>query len=224
MMCAATLLENMPSTEPLSVALFDKNTKLGVKVLISGGGRCNVTTGITDKKTLLSKYIRGSDFLKPTLSSFPPQKVKARFENHGVPLKIEDDLRVFPVSDNGKDIVGIFEKLFLSQSNFLENYLGHGITSVQKNEKIFTLTLDDGTTQTADILVIATGGNAYAKTGSSGDGYEFARQLGHSITALGPSLNSFLSAQERPKKLSGLSLSSAKLETTLSSGEKKSVI
>ncbi|HMT01574.1 MAG TPA: NAD(P)/FAD-dependent oxidoreductase, partial [Candidatus Absconditabacterales bacterium] len=136
MMCAATLLENMPSTEPLSVALFDKNTKLGVKVLISGGGRCNVTTGITDKKILLTKYIRGSDFLKPSLSSFPPQKVKARFENHGVPLKIEEDLRVFPVSDDGKDIVGIFEKLF-SESNSLENYLGHGVISIKKNDKNF---------------------------------------------------------------------------------------
>ncbi len=222
MMCAATLLENMPSTEPLSVALFDKNTKLGVKVLISGGGRCNVTTGITDKKILLTKYIRWSDFLKPSLSSFPPQKVKARFENHGVPLKIEEDLRVFPVSDDGKDIVGIFEKLF-SESNSLENYLGHWVISIKKNDKNFILTLDDNTTQTVDILVIATGGNAYAKTGSSGDGYEFARQLGHSITPLGPSLNSFLSAQQRPKNLSGLSLPSAKLETSLFSGEKKSV-
>lgn len=99
-------------------------------MLISGGGRCNVTTGLYKKQDFLGKYIRGADFLKETLAQFGPKKVYQRFESHGVPLKIEKDLRVFPVSNDGKDVVGVFEKIFGQHG--VQVHFGEGVKSVEK--------------------------------------------------------------------------------------------
>lgn len=85
---------------------------MGAKVLISGGGRCNVTTGYYKKKDFGGKYIRGSEFLESCMAAFGPRKVYQWFEDHGVPLKLEKDMRVFPVSNKGRDVVAVFEKLF----------------------------------------------------------------------------------------------------------------
>jgi predicted flavoprotein YhiN len=98
-MAAATILENSDSLD-FQVHIFDKNKTPGNKVIISGGGRCNVTTGITDKKILLTKYTRGADFIKKAFGKFSPKKCREWFESHGVPLKCESDNRVFPVSDD----------------------------------------------------------------------------------------------------------------------------
>lgn len=81
-------------------------------MIISGGGRCNVTTGFFKIKELITKYPRGAAFLRPALEQFGPRAIRRWFESHGVPLKEEDDHRIFPVSDDGKDIVGVFERLF----------------------------------------------------------------------------------------------------------------
>jgi predicted flavoprotein YhiN len=122
-MAAASILENSKDTK---IDLFEKNNQLGVKVSISGGGRCNVTTGITDKNLLLSKYYRGSKFLAPSMAAFPPDKAFKWFEDHGVPLKVESDLRVFPRSDNGTDIVDMFVALF-KEPNENEDFVFAGI-------------------------------------------------------------------------------------------------
>ncbi|MDP3771556.1 MAG: aminoacetone oxidase family FAD-binding enzyme, partial [bacterium] len=94
------------------IFLMERNNGLGKKVIISGGGRCNVTTGIQDVRTLLTKYPRGAKFLSSAMYAFPPEAVYAWFESHGVPLKTEPDLRVFPQSDDGRDIVRALERLF----------------------------------------------------------------------------------------------------------------
>ena len=112
MMAAATLAESLRDSNNHRVTLFEKNKSLGAKVIISGGGRCNVTTGITDRKILLTKYPRGAKRLVPALNKFAPGMVVEWFEDHGVPLHCEQDLRVFPDSNNGADVVGVFEKIF----------------------------------------------------------------------------------------------------------------
>src|SRR5688572_11522208 len=109
LMAAAAIREQCPDHE---VLLIEKNNGLGKKVLISGGGRCNVTTGFRDVREVLTKYPRGGKFLNSAMRRFPPDAVYAWFEERGVPLKIEEDLRVFPQSDNGADVVGVFEALF----------------------------------------------------------------------------------------------------------------
>lgn len=205
LMAAATLIENNADAD---IHLFEKNKGLGAKVIISGGGRCNVTTGIRDKRTLLSKYTRGADFLKEALGQFSPKKVYEWFENHGVALKIEDDLRVFPKSNNGKDIVAVFEKLF---KNILTIHFHEAIISMQKkSENTCTLT-SNAQSYEFNYIVITTGGNAYRHTGSTGDGYTFAQSIGHTITPLGPSLNSFLCKEKWPQEISGISLINAEL-------------
>lgn len=107
-----------------------------------------MTTGITDKKELLTKYIRGADFLKPALGVFGPKKIVEWFEAHGVPLKTEDDQRVFPISDDGKDVVGAFEQLF-SQEN-VHVHLRSSVTDVKVMDSGFHLTVSEKI-QAADV-------------------------------------------------------------------------
>jgi predicted flavoprotein YhiN len=131
-------------------------------VIISGGGRCNVTTGIQDVRTVLTKYPRGGKFLSKAMYHFPPAEVYAWFEAHGVPLKNEEDNRVFPQSDNGRDIVGVFEKMFRSSN--VEVLLKHSVESVEKNGEEFRLNFKEGGSLDVDAVVLTTGGQAYRHT------------------------------------------------------------
>lgn len=206
MMCAAAIKESIPGME---VVVFEKNDHIGKKVLISGGGRCNVTTGLDDIRQVLSKYPRGGKFLNQAIRAFSPRMVYEWFEKHGVPLKVEKDGRVFPVSDNGQDVVGVFEKLFASTRTKM--VFNSAVKKIERSERKFSLTLKNGETYTADAVVFTTGGQAYRTTGSSGDGYVFAEALGHSVTAVAPSLNSFITKEKWPKRLSGVSFAKAVL-------------
>lgn len=217
MMTAATLLEKNVSAK---IYLFESNNLLGKKVSISGGGRCNVTTGITDRNTLLSKYTRGSKFLIPSFYEFPPEKVIDWFKDHNVPLKTEADLRVFPESDTGSDIIKTFEKLFKKKVFVL---LNEPIIKLSPTpEQRFSLETKNGLYD-FDIVIITSGGNAYRHTGSKGDGYNFAKSCNHTITQLGPSLNSFEVKEDWCKKLAGISLPNARLEYTTKDKQKISV-
>jgi predicted Rossmann fold flavoprotein len=218
MMAAATILEG--GTGNFEIHLFEKNKRLGVKVAISGGGRCNVTTGITEKNLLMSKYIRGREFLKPSFAAFPPEKVRQWFEDHDVPLKEEEDKRVFPKSDVGTDIIAAFEQIYAGRN--MHVHFMEGIKDIQKDVDGFSIKTANSDYK-FDTVVLASGANAYAHTGSTGDGYNFAKNFGHSITPLGPSLNSFEVKEIWCKEISGLSFPNAKFKTTLSTGEKISV-
>lgn len=208
LMAAATILETAPETE---LFLVERNDGLGKKVIISGGGRCNVTTGIQDIRTVLTKYPRGGKFLSKAMYHFPPADVYAWFESHGVPLKVEEDLRVFPQSDNGRDIVGVFEKMFRSSN--IEVLLKHSVESIVKDGEVFRLNFKEGGSLDVDAVVLTTGGQAYRHTGSTGDGYAFAMGLGHSITKLVASLNAFFTYETWAAEVSGLSFENAEFRT-----------
>lgn len=201
-----------------SVTIFDKNPGLGAKVIISGGGRCNVTTGYTDIEYVLGKYPRGGKFLKNAMYAFGPADTYAWFENHGVRLKVEKDMRVFPRSNNGKDIVGVFEQFFSTHK--VDVRCNTSIKSVLKADGGFVLTDIDGNTYKCDKLIITTGGVAYRQTGSTGDGYAFVESLGHSLTERGPSLNSFVIAEDFAKDLAGVSHTNVTMKATLKDGKK----
>jgi predicted Rossmann fold flavoprotein len=217
LMSAATLIEEKT---PAEIHLFEKNSSLGAKVIISGGGRCNVTTGITDKKVLFSKYTRGANFLKTAIGKFPPEKVYEWFESQGIPLKTEDDQRVFPISNKGRDVVGVFEKMFKKQT--VKVHFNEDVSKITPQER-GCLLKSNKREELFDYVILTTGGNAYQHTGSTGDGYSFAKSFGHSITKLGPSLNSFLCHENWPKNLSGISLLEATLNAKTDDGEKISV-
>lgn len=207
LMAAATALETNPEAE---IVLLERNDQLGKKVLISGGGRCNVTTGLEDVAEILKRYPRGGKFLNSAMRAFPPTAVRAWFEARGIPTKVEADGRVFPVSDNGHDVVGAFEKVF-RDAGHVQVRLKTGLKSVTRTADGFRLTLDDGSTLDANRLIITTGGQAFRQTGSTGDGYAFAEALGHHLTPLAPSLSSLQVREEWPKVLAGVSLPYAEL-------------
>lgn len=211
LMASASILENSPETE---VFLIDRNDGLGKKVIISGGGRCNVTTGLRDIREVLLRYPRGGKFLNSAMRRFPPEAVYAWFEEHGVPLKTEDDLRVFPQSNDGHDIVGAFERLF--DGSNVRVILNTHVVRVERNSEAFRLHFKDGRTLEADRLILTTGGQAFRHTGSTGDGYAFAESLGHKLTPLAASLNSFFTKETWPQEVSGLSFEKARLRTKLS--------
>lgn len=206
MMAAATIIEGSAGT--IEVILIEKNAVLGRKVSISGGGRCNVTTGIEDMRLLLTKYPRGSKFLTSAMHRFSPIMVREWFENHEIPLKKEKDLRIFPVSDVGTDIVDMFERLFRGR---VDVRLKQSVTGVRREENgIYHIDTTSGPIE-ADCVVLAMGGQAYRHTGSTGDGYAFAEKLGHSITKLAPSLNAFIVAEKFMAELAGVSFERVEL-------------
>ncbi|MGH2583279.1 MAG: aminoacetone oxidase family FAD-binding enzyme, partial [Dehalococcoidia bacterium] len=207
MMAAVSAVE---SRSEARVTLFERNPRLGAKVIISGGGRCNVTTGVTDVRELLTRYPRGARWLRHAMHSVPPAAVVAWFERHGVPLKVEPDLRVFPVSDNGRDVVGVFERVFVE----------HGV-DVRTRATVAAVEHDagggfrvqpaGGAAERFDAAVITTGGAAFRHTGSRGDGYRFASGLGHAVTPLYPSLNAYVVREEWAHALAGVTFPDALL-------------
>lgn len=208
LMSAAAAQETNPQA---TISLIERNPGLGKKVIISGGGRCNVTTGLFDMRDVLTRYPRGGKFLTSTMRRFPPEWMMQWFEAHGVPLKTEEDLRVFPRSDDGKDVVAVFEKLFRAPNSNVRTLLGQHATGIAKEGDLFVISCRNAEPITADRVILTTGGQAYRQTGSTGDGYAFAESLGHTITPLAPSLNSFFTKESWPKELSGLSITSARL-------------
>lgn len=178
------------------ISLFEKNDQLGTKVLLSGGGRCNVTTGISDLKKVLENYPRGAKFLRTAMYDYPPGKVISMFVENGVKMKTEEDMRVFPASNNGKTVVALLEDLL--NKNGVKILLKTVVVSIGKSEdgESFAIKTKAGGVFAADKVILTTGGSAYQQTGSSGDGYSFAKPFGHKITPLAPSLSSFVLKRE----------------------------
>jgi len=204
MMCAATICEENPKIE---VFLIEKNSALGKKVLLTGGGRCNLTTGLDDLKLVLKKYPRGSKFLQSAMYSFSPQAVYDWFENHGLLLKTEKDKRVFPKSNKSEDVVRVFTNIFGKHKVNL--VLNSEVKKIAKKADGFKITFKSGKELMVDKVVLTAGGSAYRQTGSTGDGYGIALSLGHSVSPLAPSLSSFITLEPYSHNLAGLSFNEA---------------
>jgi predicted Rossmann fold flavoprotein len=213
MMATATINEQNPNVE---VFLIERNNTLGKKVIISGGGRCNVTTGLQDIQLVLEKYPRGSKFLSSAMWNFPPSAVVDWFINQGVSLYCEEDMRIFPISNQGKDIVKVFEKLFLQTNTKL--LFTHNVQAVKKQADGFMIEFKDQPAIKVDKVILTLGGQAYRQTGSTGDGYALAESLGHQITALAPSLSSLICKETWPQAVAGVSFHRATLKIV---GQKK---
>ncbi|WP_243343058.1 aminoacetone oxidase family FAD-binding enzyme [Anaerococcus sp. AGMB09787] len=165
------------------VYLFDKNDKIGRKLLLTGNGRCNITSGkVYDD--FLDHIIRNKDFLYSSFSTFDNFAMIDFLNRNKIETLIEEDDKVFPKSMKASDIVNLFEELIRKkQVKFLANTK---VFSVNKDGR-FNLETSKGQME-FDILVIACGGLSYPKTGSSGDGYKFAKSFGHTLIEPLPSL------------------------------------
>jgi hypothetical protein len=206
LMAAVAAMETDPTAE---VHVFERNDALGKKVLISGGGRCNVTTGFTGLREVLSSYPRGGEFLEVAMRNFPPQAVRDWFESRGVPLKSEPDRRVFPKSDDGRDVVAVFERLFLDTG--VTVHFRAAVTGIEKVGDAFSVQARGLVGPLAfDRVILTTGGQAYRETGSIGDGYDFAAKFGHTIMPLAPSLSAMHVREPWVAGLAGLSVAKAR--------------
>ncbi len=198
-------------TGDADITVIERNVAPGRKILLTGGGRCNLTTGLSDVREILSRYPRGGRFLSSAMRRFPPAAVRDWFEGHGVPLKTEADNRVFPRSNDGHDVVGVFERLLVPPRARLMTGTSVSGVSRQSDGQFAILLSRRVHPLLVDRLIIATGGQAYRQTGSTGDGYAFASALGHTVTKLAPSLSGLTIAERWPAELSGLSFTRVRL-------------
>ena len=189
------------------VTLFEKNNRLGKKLGITGKGRCNVTNDCENSE-FLKNVISNPKFLYASISNFETSDTKAFFENAGVPLKTERGRRVFPVSDKAIDIVNAMKKELDQNDVSVKNEKVMEIFA--KNGKITGLKTSRGE-YSFDAVIIATGGVSYTGTGSDGDGFKFAKALGHEITPLVPSLVP-LETCEDVSEIMGVSLKNVTLK------------
>lgn len=201
-----------------SVVLLEKNQKIGRKIMITGKGRCNVTNNC-DMDTLIKNVAVNGRFLYSAFSLFSSQDTIDFFENAGVSLKTERGNRVFPVSDKASDIV---DALYSAVKKAGVNIINKTVCAIKKEENDFKVLCEDGTFYLSDAVVLATGGASYPLTGSTGDGYKFAKALGHTITPLKPSLVPVNVHEGFCTSLAGLSLKNVTLRV-FEAGKKKPI-
>lgn len=193
----------------LKVVLIERNERPGRKLMITGKGRCNLTNDCTLDE-FMDNVPWGGKFLYGSFSRFQPRQVMAFFEQLGVPVKVERGQRVFPQSDKASDIVDALNGFVRKSGCRLIH--ARVIDLVIEDGKVRGVKLEDGKTLESKAVIICTGGMSYPRTGSTGDGYEFARQAGHTIMPLRPSLVPIETVEEWPRDLQGLSLRNVTLE------------
>ncbi len=184
------------------VLLFEKNEKLGKKLRITGKGRCNVTNDC-DNNEFMKNVASNSKFLFAALSRFSTADTKDFFEERGVPLKTERGKRVFPQSDKAQDIVDALKNACVEAGVRILNKRVEGL--IIEKGKICAVKAD-GKRYGAKSVIVCTGGASYKGTGSTGDGYRFAKDAGHSIVDIKPSLVPLVARGKLCTRLQGLSL------------------
>lgn len=186
------------------VTLYEKNEKLGKKIFITGKGRCNITNA-ADMEELFDAVVTNSKFLYSSFYGYTNQNVIDFFEDAGVPVKIERGNRVFPISDHSSDVIRALEREMKKVG--VKVCLNTEVKSVEAEKGKFNkVVLKDTTTQAADACIVATGGLSYRSTGSTGDGFRFAENVGHKVTQCFPSLVPMETKEPWICELQGLSL------------------
>ncbi len=203
------------------VILIEKNKKLGEKLLITGGGRCNVTNAELDTRTLLAKFKEAEQFLFSAFSQWNVQETLDFFNTRGMETKIEAEKRVFPVSNKSQSVWDVLVE-YMKKSNvtILSNSPVSGF--VTEKDSIKSVTLTNGKEIHAKSFILATGGTSRPETGSTGDGFGWLRTIGHTVTEATAALVPVAVKDEWVKKLQGISLPTAKL-TAFQNGEKQEV-
>jgi len=201
------------------VTLLERNEKLGKKLYITGKGRCNVTNA-SDMEQYQRSIFRNPRFLYAAFARLDNTGLMALVEGLGVPLKVERGNRVFPVSDKSSDIIAALRR-GLEQAGVdirLNTRVGGLLT---EGDSCVGVVLEGGDRLYADAVILATGGLSYPTTGSTGDGYDMARAVGHSVTATLPALVAIDTVESWPGTLAGLTLKNVQLSAFLTGGKKE---
>lgn len=169
LMCAYALCNN----PKFNITIFDTNFKIGQKILITGGGRCNVTN-LCDPNQFLLNVCNNSKFLTSAINLFSPKDMVKLLSDHKVKTAIEQNNRVFPFSNKASSITNMFESVIETASN-ISLKLGTKVTNIAKVGNGFEVEYN-GTYKPFDVVIVATGGQSYPTTGSHGEGYKFAKK------------------------------------------------
>lgn len=187
-----------------SVTLYEKNDKLGKKLYITGKGRCNFTNKV-DVNTLIENVVNNSDFLYSAFYTMDSERLIDFFEKMGLKSKVERGNRVFPKSDKASDVTKALKKYL--KNNEVQVKYEKVDKIISENKQIKGIKTKDGNFYECSSLILAAGGNTYQSTGSTGEGYEMAKALGHTVNELYPSLVPLnLYEKYETEKLEGLSL------------------
>ena len=185
-----------------NVLLLEKNDRLGKKLLITGKGRCNVTNDCTAQE-VLQNTPRNGRFLYSAMTAFPPEKIKAFFEERGCPLKTERGNRVFPVSDRSQSVLDCLQRELRRLNVKIVN---GSVQNILTENGHVTGVRTASASYDADWVILATGGASYPATGSTGDGYRMAEALGHTVVPAVGSLVPLETAGHDCQDMQGLSL------------------
>ena len=204
------------------VLLLEKNEKLGKKLFITGKGRCNITNS-SDMEVLFQSVVTNRKFLYSAFYAYDNQMVIDFFEQAGLSVKNERGNRIFPVSDHSSDVIaalqrtlkkdGVEIRLFSEVRTLLYQDTPEG------DRQVCGVQLSNGEKLAADDVIVATGGFSYQTTGSTGDGYRFAKEAGHTVTAICPSLVPFNVKEAYVREMQGLSLKNVNVR--IYNGKKK---
>jgi len=193
-----------------NVLLLEKNLSLGIKLLITGKDRCNITNAICDNRLMIDKYGKNGKFLFSSFSCFNNRDVISFFESLGVKTKVERGDRVFPVSDKSSDILQAMID-YLKKSKVTVRTKSNVLKIVRNGDEIKKVVLESGEEFRAKNYLISTGGKSYPGTGSTGDGYKWLEALGHKIKKTMPALSPIIVREKIVKKLEGLSLKNVEI-------------
>ena len=204
---AGLMLAATASERGLSVTVLDPNQKIGRKLRITGKGRCNLTNHC-DVKTVLANMPGDGRFLYSALSRFSPADVMAWFEEHGLKLKTERGNRVFPVSDNANDVA---ELLLKECRRYGVRFLRTRAKAICSEDGCVSGVVTEEGTISCRSAAVCTGGMSYPLTGSTGDGYRFAKSFGHTVTSPQASLVPLESEDEYCAQMQGFALKNVSL-------------
>jgi predicted Rossmann fold flavoprotein len=189
------------------VLVIEKNDELGKKLLISGGGRCNLTNANPNHREFVSKYGKKGDFLFSPFSIFGVQDTINFFNDLGMKTKVESGFRVFPESDNSADVLNTLVNRATGLGvEFKMNAEVAGFKIDKKSKQIIGVNLVSGETVEGRKFVLTTGGMSHPETGSTGDGFKWLKEIGHKVAEANPSLVPIKISNSWVSELAGISL------------------
>lgn len=217
---AGMMAAGRASERGLRVALFEKNPSLGKKLLLTGGGRCNLTNAQFDPHLFLQSFGKSRKFLYSPLLKFGVRETLHFFHTYKMFTKIEAENRVFPKSDRAQSVLDVLREYM--KRGGVRIFFGQSISGLEREEgKIQGVRLTNGDIVKASSFVLATGGKSHPETGSTGEGFQWLSDIGHTIVEPRPSLVPFRVWEPWIQKLSGISFSESKL--TVFHKEKKMI-
>src|SRR3989338_1858488 len=198
------------------VILAERNDIIGKKILLTGKGRCNITNS-AKLDTFIEKFGKSGQFMRTALSAFSNEDLMDFFKSRGLELKTERQGRVFPVTDKASSVTHVLEECL--KDNKVEIKYKARLRDIKKKGEGFVLDIDGSAAVTAKKVILAVGGASYKDTGSTGEGFQIAKRLGHTIMPLSGGLVPLKTKEEWAKDLQGMTLKNVRV--TFIAGKKK---